>query len=275
MTGQLRVLTLHKVPKELYGMCQITHHQIHGRLSTKARSCPGRRRYAGVTRAGPVAAPLVASQQFATLLGYVVLAVSCVRSVPQIKRMKKNNSAQGVSLTSNISEMVAYTITVAYNLHLGYPFSSYGELVACWLQDVVIVGLIFRFNSIKGWRPWLGTALFGVFFWTVMTGACGQRVLYGLQASTVAIVSFGGRVPQIWMNYQRGNSGELSVATCALNLAGSCARVFTTVVLTKDALIMAGTALGGVLNGILLAQSLHTAHKNGQTDGGVLIAQPT
>lgn len=45
--------------------------------------------------------------------------------------------------------------------------------------------------------------------------------------------------------------------------------------LMQDALIMAGTALGGVLNGILLAQSLQTALKNGQTDGGVLIAQST
>lgn len=35
------------------------------------------------------------------------------------------------------------------------------------------------------------------------------------------------------MNYQRGNSGELSIATCVLNLAGNLARVFTTLVLTK------------------------------------------
>lgn len=57
-----------------------------------------------------------------------------------------------------------------------------------------------------------------------------------LQASTVAMVSLGGRVPQIWMNYQRGNSGELSVTTCMLNLTGSVARVFTTLVLTKVSL---------------------------------------
>lgn len=55
----------------------------------------------------------------------------------------------------------------------------------------------------------------------------------GLQASTVGIISLGGRVPQIWMNYRRGNSGELSSATCALNLAGNAARVFTTFILTK------------------------------------------
>ncbi len=61
----------------------------------------------------------------------------------------------------------------------------------------------------------------------------------GLQASTVAIVSLGGRVPQIWMNYQRGDSGELSIATCMLNLAGNVARVFTTLVLTKVTILTA------------------------------------
>lgn len=49
----------------------------------------------------------------------------------------------------------------------------------------------------------------------------------------MAIIALGGRLPQIWMNYQRGNSGELSIATCMLNLAGNLARVFTTLVLTK------------------------------------------
>ncbi|KAL0022257.1 hypothetical protein WJX77_010913 [Trebouxia sp. C0004] len=227
-----------------------------------------------ITRAVVAAAPLVGSQQFATLLGYAVLAGSCVRSFPQILRMGKNKSAQGVSLTSNIAELVAYTITVAYNLHLAYPFSSYGEIVACWLQDIVIIGLILRFNSIKGWRVWAGTAAFCAFLWMVMTGACGQQVLFGLQASTVAIIALGGRVPQIWMNYQRGNSGELSVATCMLNLFGNVARVYTTFVLTKDNLIMAGVALGGVLNAILLAQSLHTARKVIQADTGGLTSQP-
>jgi len=42
----------------------------------------------------------------------------------------------------------------------------------------------------------------------------------------------------------------------------------------QDNLIMAGVALGGVLNAILLAQSLHTAHKVIQADTGGLTSQP-
>ncbi len=42
----------------------------------------------------------------------------------------------------------------------------------------------------------------------------------------------------------------------------------------QDNLIMAGVALGGVLNAILLAQSLHTAHMVVQADTGGLTSQP-
>lgn len=57
--------------------------------------------------------------------------------------------------------------------------------------------------------------------------------LAALQAATILIIALGGRLPQILMNMRRGNSGELSTSTCALNLAGNLARVMTTMVLTQ------------------------------------------
>lgn len=54
-----------------------------------------------------------------------------------------------------------------------------------------------------------------------------------LQAGTILIIALGGRLPQILLNARRGNSGELSTSTCALNLAGNLARVMTTLVLTQ------------------------------------------
>lgn len=54
-----------------------------------------------------------------------------------------------------------------------------------------------------------------------------------LQASTIAIIALGGRIPQIMLNAKRGKTGELSPLTSILNLAGNLARCFTTAVLTK------------------------------------------
>lgn len=42
-----------------------------------------------------------------------------------------------------------------------------------------------------------------------------------LQAATIAVMVLGARIPQIWMNFRRGNSGELSMLTYALQWSGN------------------------------------------------------
>ena len=44
-------------------------------------------------------------------------------------------------------------------------------------------------SSMENWRTLLATAVFAVFFWAVMTGACGQRVLYGELHAEVVVCS--------------------------------------------------------------------------------------
>lgn len=80
-----------------------------------------------------------------------------------------------------------------------------------------------------------------------------------LQASTVVMLALGGRLPQIIMNFKRGNSGELSLLTVGLSLTGNIMRVFTTLQLVKDGLVLASAASQGVLNGILFYQCVSTA----------------
>lgn len=53
---------------------------------------------------------------FAVLLGYGCLVGSCFRSVPQIAIILKSGSAEGLSLTSNLVELLCFTVTVAYNM---------------------------------------------------------------------------------------------------------------------------------------------------------------
>jgi mannose-P-dolichol utilization defect 1 len=186
--------------------------------------------------------------------GYCVLAGSCVRSLPQIIKIVRARSVTGLSLAANAAELVAYSITFAYNFRLGYGFSTYGELVSCWAQDIVLVGLLLHYGPGLRKRAAAGAAAYGALLWAFMSGAVPMPVLTALQASTIFIVALGGRVPQILLNAKRGDSGQLSILTSALNLAGNVARVFTTVVLTGDGLNLAGALVQGVLNSILLSQ---------------------
>ncbi len=44
-----------------------------------------------------------------------MLLGSCVRSVPQIIKIVQNKSVEGLSLAANGAELLAYSITFAYN----------------------------------------------------------------------------------------------------------------------------------------------------------------
>lgn len=243
----------------------------------------GRQRVLAVaTDTAIVASEAVAStsfnQLFAVSLGYACIVGSCFRSVPQIVKVFQSRSAEGLSLTANVVELICYTIIVAYNIQQGYPFSTYGETWACWLQDVVLIGMIYQYMK-TGWQTVvLSSVGFLVLCVVLFSGGCPVEVLGVLQLSTIVVMALGSKLPQIMLNIQRGNSGVLSLTTCLLNVLGCIIRVYTTAVLTQDALIFWGSLIQLVLNGILLYQTIVTflvvssGHKKPQaTDGGDLL----
>ncbi|GFH16738.1 uncharacterized protein HaLaN_13221, partial [Haematococcus lacustris] len=63
-------------------------------------------------------------------------------------------------------------------------------------------------------------------------------------------MAVGGRLPQIALNIKRGNAGVMSLTTSALNVVGNVVRIFTTLVLTQDMLLLAGCVTGGILNAV-------------------------
>jgi hypothetical protein len=71
-------------------------------------------------------------------------------------------------------------------------------------------------------------------------------------------MGLGARIPQIILNMQRGNSGELAMLSFALSTAGNLIRCYTTAVLTSDLLLLVTTASQAVLNGIITIQCIQT-----------------
>jgi hypothetical protein len=66
----------------------------------------------------------------------------------------------------------------------GYPFCTYGEVAACWAQDVLLVSLILSYRN----TPALATAAGGAAFAALcmwLLAACPAGVLAGLQACQV------------------------------------------------------------------------------------------
>jgi mannose-P-dolichol utilization defect 1 len=256
--------------REAWGAVRAVARPPNARRREHSRSCAAPRR----ARRDPLSLSLTILSFSPSLppfsQGYCVLAGSCIRSVPQIVKIVRARSVTGLSLAANAAELVAYSITFAYNYRLGYGFSTYGELVSCWAQDLVLVTLLLHYGPGLKKRALLGVAAYGGLLWAFMSGAVPMPALTALQASTIFIVALGGRLPQILLNAKRGNSGQLSILTSGLNLAGNVARVFTTLVLTGDGLNLVGAVVQGCLNSVLLTQCWRTIRAGGgATAGGV------
>lgn len=177
----------------------------------------------------------------------MVIAGSLVRSVPQILRCIQARSVDGLSMTSILCETFVYFITTAYNWRNGYDFSTYGDVISCLVQDILLIGMLFFYGSYTAFVMLALTATTAAFGWWCLSGAATLQLLTQLQvccqvpyskntckpqAATVVLLAVGGRMPQIWLNWRRGDSGELSFITCLLNVMGCAARIITTLALT-------------------------------------------
>jgi mannose-P-dolichol utilization defect protein 1 len=199
----------------------------------------------------------------AQIVGWLVIVGSTVRSVPQILRILRNKSVDGLSLSSFVSELSAYIITVAYNMKFGYEISTWGETCTSAVQHGILVALIFHFNKETSKQAKLLTVallLFGTTF--LFSSLSTEAILRTLQSLVAIILAVGGRMPQIRLNIKRGNSGELSFTSTLLSVLGNIARVFTTWVLVKDPIIMATAVSQLSLNSVLLFQIVQTMKGN-------------
>jgi mannose-P-dolichol utilization defect protein 1 len=211
-------------------------------------------------RRGSAVAPCASlTTDGAIVVGWIVVAGSCVRSLPQILRITKNKGVQGLSLTSFVSELGAFMITIAYNVRFLYPLSTWGDTLTNAIQHAILVGMIFFYN--KDIRNYSKVAIISSYClgtYLLFSNICTDDMLRWLQSMVIVILTVFGRLPQVVLNFRRGNSGELSFGSTALSVAGNLARVFTTWALVKDPIIMATAMSQLVLNSILLAQILDT-----------------
>jgi len=189
-------------------------------------------------------------------LGIGIIAASAVVKVPQILKLIRSKSADGVSFLSYLLETSAYIISLAYNFRNGFPFSTYGETALIVGQNIIISVLVLNYSGKAG--------LAAVFIATLAASAAGlfsENVVDGqtlsyLQAGA-GILGVASKVPQIAAIWQQGGTGQLSAFAVFNYLAGSLSRIFTTLQEVDDKLILYGFISGFVLNLILALQMIY------------------
>ena len=159
------------------------------------------------------------------VLSWGLITTASLSRIPQISNVLRAASAEGLSIASTETEMVANTLNVLHSVDAGRPFAAYGELAMLCLQYLVLLALIYRYA---------GQTSRGVGAAVAYAGAIGawrvglvpaSWIKTGMDAGGVAFTL--ARVNQIVLGFRRGDVGVLSTTTAMTNVAGTAVRVWT------------------------------------------------
>ena len=82
-------------------------------------------------------------------LGLGIVVGSSLVKLPQVLKIAASGSAEGISFTSVLLELIAITFSGSYSYRNNFPFSSYGESVFLAIQTGIIALLVLSFTRGK------------------------------------------------------------------------------------------------------------------------------
>ena len=82
-------------------------------------------------------------------LGLGILMGSVLLKAPQIVRIVAAGSTMGLVASGFYLETFAYTSSSIFNLRQGNPFTTWGEVLIIWAQNVVLVLLLWYYTKAK------------------------------------------------------------------------------------------------------------------------------
>ena len=225
----------------------------------------------------PLGSPLCVQLAASKAVGVAIIAASTVVKVPQMLKLVAAGSAEGVSFLSYLLETTAYLITLAYNFRSGFPFSTYGETACIVVQNILISVLVLHFTSSSSSSSSRGVSLWPAAAFVAVVAAAAYALFTDAIVSTSLLRNFQlfvtiplgllSKIPQIVAVHKQKSTGQLSAFAVFNYLAGSLARVGTTLAEVNDPLILASFIGGAALNLVLAAQMVAYWHNNNKVVG--------
>lgn len=186
------------------------------------------------------------------VLGFAIILGSILVKLPQILKIIRNKSGEGINLLSVTLDLGAITIYLSYNYVKAFPFSAWGDSAFLAIQTVAIAALVLFYSGQK-LTSLLYTVIYAIFTYILAGGPISVSILWTLQGFNIPIL-ITSKLLQAYTNYKNGNTGQLSAVTLLLLFLGSLARIFTSVQETGDNMVIITHSSSAFVNSILVIQ---------------------
>ncbi|XP_049340402.1 mannose-P-dolichol utilization defect 1 protein isoform X1 [Astyanax mexicanus] len=180
--------------------------------------------------------------------------VSLLAPVPQVWRLVRSGSSEGLSLVSALLDLLAVSAHVAFCVHHGFPIGAWGESVCVLVLLALVMFLIqhYRGNSLTGG---VSVVVYAVFLYLLASPLTPQVLISESEEWSVLIV-ITSRLIQVGCNYSNGSTGQLSGVCVFLQFMGSLGRVFGSIQDSGHSLRSQAVVLASCGSAVLLLQVL-------------------
>ncbi|XP_071542386.1 solute carrier family 66 member 3 [Panulirus ornatus] len=167
--------------------------------------------------------------------------------VPQIMKIIKAKSVQGLSLASLLLELTSYSIMLSYNVYSAYAFSTYFEYPLMVIQDVVMLGVFLTFTGRLSPLVVLPAAAFSYFAYSIASGSLPSSLITTL-VSLCTPISASSKVVALLTIIRSKNSATVSIPSWSISAYTCVTRLFTIYVESADPALLMNFGTSFILN---------------------------
>lgn len=204
-----------------------------------------------IAAAGGAGAVANGGDMVAKILGYMMGAGSLLLYSPIILKLLNTKKADGFSHETWMFNLIGLTAAVIYPFKKGFPVSTYVEILILCVQSFGILGLLCSYKDLFG-EYTVGMGIYLAVTLSLLKFNLPATALGLLQWVAILVCNYA-QIPQIMLTF-RTKRASWSPITAIMSMVGNTVRVFTTLQLTGDKLVLSGNLMGLVCNITLLTQ---------------------
>lgn len=190
------------------------------------------------------------------LVGFAIIAGSAILKVPQIVKILKAGSVEGISKILFYVETLQFINGASWSIKAGIPFSVYGEQVIILVQNAIIILLFWTYSKTIGLPEKLVLFFaFTTYSFLLFSGNryLGEEAWFYIEKMNMVLL-LPSKLPQIMDNFWNKSTGQLAFFSFLLSFLGGIARLGTVLIETDDLIYQLQFLIGVLLNGVIVIQ---------------------